>query len=78
MIELKRKDKEVDINLKFYKPLGKKLQISIIGEGDFSHHLIEALFDIIDELSGMENCCHLSKEWIELSNKKIKARMREL
>lgn len=78
MIELRKKDNEVDIALKFYNPIGGKLRISIYAEGDLSHHLIEGIFDIMDRLSRMENCSHLSQEWSELADSKIKARLGEV
>jgi len=78
MIELTKEDKETDIRLKYYKPEGKRLTVSIYAEGDLSHHLIEGLFNIIDQLSTLEGCSHLSKEWKELSDSKIKARLREI
>jgi hypothetical protein len=78
MIELIKKDKEVDIQLKYYKPEGKKLTVSLYATGDLSHHLIEGIFDIIDKLSIMEGCSHLSKEWKDLADSKIKARMNEI
>ncbi len=78
MIQLKLEDKEINIQLKYYKPEGKNLQISIYGEGDLSHHLIEGLFEIIDKLSAMEGCNHLSTQWKELSDSHIKAKMRDI
>lgn len=78
MIELRKKNNEIDIQLKFYQSIGGKVRINIYGEGDLSHHLIEGIFDIVDKLSLQENCSHLSEEWKELSNSKIKARMKEL
>lgn len=78
MIEFIKKDKEVDIRLKYYKPEGKKIICSIYAEGDLSHHLIEGLFDIVDKLSLTEGTFHLSKEWKELSDSKIKARITEI
>ena len=78
MIELKLQNKEINILLKYYEPEGKQVQCSIFAEGDLSHHLIEGLFEIVDRLSRMEGCSHLSKEWKELSDSKIKARMREI
>lgn len=78
MIELRKENKEVEISLKYYKPEGKKPIVSIYATGGLSHHLIEGLFEIIDKLSVMEGCSHLSKEWEELSNSKIKARMNEI
>lgn len=70
MIELKKKDKEVDITLIYIQPVGGKVKVWIEGEGDFSHHLIEGLFDILDKLAGMENCSHRSIEWKERRKKK--------
>ncbi len=78
MIELSKKDNEVDIQLKYYKSEGKKPIVSIYAIADLPHHLIEGLFDIIDKLSIQEGCSHLSKEWKELSDSKIKARLIEI
>jgi len=78
MIELHKKDKEVDIQLKYYEGIGKKPIISIYATGDFSHHLIEGVFDIVDELSKQENCSHLSKEWKDSTDSKIKVRLNEI
>ncbi len=78
MIEFIKEDKEVKINLKYYKPEGKKIICNIYAEGDLSHHLIEGLFDIIDKLSLTEGCSHLSKEWKEITDSKIKARLSEI
>lgn len=78
MLELKKEDKEVKICLKYYQPLGSKVRISIEGEGDLSHHLIEGLFELLDKLSAQENCSHRGKEWKDLAESKIKARLREI
>lgn len=78
MLELKLKDNEVDIQVKYFAPIGKKPTISIYGEGDLNHHLIEGVFEIIDKLSLTEGCNHLSKEWKEISGSRIKARMGEI
>ncbi len=63
MITLQKKDKEVEINLTFEHRLGGKPAIQITGSADLSHHLIEGLFDILDRLSKMEDCCHRAGEW---------------
>jgi len=78
MIELKMKDNEVDIQLKYYQPLGGKIKCSIYAEGDLSHHLIEGLFSIIDKLSTQENCSHKSSEWKTNTKDYIKSRMKEI
>jgi hypothetical protein len=78
MIEMLYKDKEVDIQLKFFAPIGKKPVISIYGTGDCNHHLIEGVFDLLDKISMTEDCGHLSKEWKDISNGRIKIRMNEL
>ena len=63
MIELKIKNKEVDITLNYSRTIGDKPKVEIIGEGDLSHHLVEGLFDIIDKLARMEEVDHNSKQW---------------
>ena len=63
MIEIKKQDKEVDITLKYSASVGGKVKIDILGEGDLSHHLIEGLFDLIDNLARMEVVGHQSSEW---------------
>ena len=63
MIELNKKDKEVDIKLTYSKTIGGKPKIYIEGEGDLEHHLVEGLFDILDKLARMESVSHQSKEW---------------
>ena len=64
MITYRIKNKEVDIHLEYRHELGNKPKIYIEGEGDFSHHLIEGAFDIIDMLAQTENCGHRKGEWI--------------
>jgi hypothetical protein len=63
MIELKLKNKEVDITIQYSQKIGGKPNISLTGEGDLSHHLIEGCFDILDRLARMESVGHQSKEW---------------
>lgn len=63
MIELHKKDKEVNIKLKYSEPIGGKVNIELIGQGDFGHHLIEGLFDLVDRLARMERVGHQSEEW---------------
>ncbi|MCU0822114.1 MAG: hypothetical protein MUC95_06535 [Spirochaetes bacterium] len=63
MIELKKKDKEVDITLKYSQTVGGRVKVDILGEGDLSHHLIEGLFDLVDRLARMEVVGHQSSEW---------------
>jgi imidazoleglycerol phosphate dehydratase HisB len=63
MLELKRKTKEVDITIKYSDSIGGKVKVDILGEGDFSHHLIEELFGLIDKLARMETVGHQSSEW---------------
>lgn len=43
MIELHKKDKEVDITIKYSDLVGSKPKIEILGTGDFKHHLVEGL-----------------------------------
>lgn len=63
MIELKHKDKEIEILLQLKTAVGKKPKIYIEGEGDFLHHLVEGVFDIVDKLARMESIGHSSEEW---------------
>ncbi len=63
MIELSKKDKEVNIELKYSHSVGGKVKVDILGEADLSHHLIEGLFDLIDKLARMETIGHQSNEW---------------
>ena len=63
MLELKRKTKETDITIKFSETVGGKVKIDILGEGDFSHHLIEDTFDLLDKLARQEKVGHQSEEW---------------
>lgn len=63
MIEIKKQDKEISITLKYSETIGGKVKVDILGEGDFSHHLIEGLFDLIDKLARMETVGHQSGEW---------------
>ena len=63
MIEINKKDNEVNIALKYSQTIGGKVKIDILGEGDLSHHLIEGVFDLIDKLARMEVVGHQSNEW---------------
>lgn len=63
MIEITKKDKEVNITIKYSEPVGGKPRIDILGEGDFGHHLIEGVFDLLDKLARMEKIGHQSEEW---------------
>lgn len=63
MLEIKRKTKEVNITLKYSQSIGGRVRIDILGDGDFSHHLIEELFGLIDKLARMETVGHQSEEW---------------
>ena len=63
MIEIKKIDKEVNITLKYSDSIGGKAKIDILGEGDLDHHLIEALFELIDRLARTEKVGHQSEEW---------------
>ena len=63
MIELKHKDKEIEILLQLKTPIGENPKIYIEGEGDFLHHLVEGLFNILDKLARMESIGHSSKQW---------------
>ena len=63
MIELNKVDKEIDICIKYSHTIGGKAKIDVLGEGDFSHHLIEGLYDLIDKLARMEKVGHQSDEW---------------
>lgn len=65
MIEITKKDKEVDITIKYEERIGGKPTVSLYGQGDCSHHLIEGLFDIIDKLASTEKVGHQSSEWIK-------------
>lgn len=63
MFELTKKDKEVEITIKYYEPIGGKPKIELYGSGDFGHHLIEGCFDLLDRLARMERVGHQSNEW---------------
>ena len=63
MIELIKKDKEVDIKLTFSKTIGGLPEIVITATGDLEHHLVEGLFDVLDKLARMESISHQSSEW---------------
>lgn len=63
MIEITKKDKEVNITIKYSESYGEKPRIDILGEGDFGHHLIEGVFDLLDKLARMEKIGHQSEEW---------------
>lgn len=63
MITLTKKDKEVSITLEYTHEIGSKPRISITGEGDFEHHLVEGVFDILDRLARMDSIGHQSSEW---------------
>ena len=63
MIELIKKDKEVDIKLIFNKTIGGLPTIEITATGDLEHHLVEGLFDILDKLARMDSISHQSSEW---------------
>lgn len=63
MIELKKKDNEVDILIQYKSAVGEKPKIYIEGTGDFSHHLVEGVFDLLDKLAKMESIGHNSQEW---------------
>ena len=63
MIIYEIKNKEVNIRLEYQHNLGTKPKVTITGEGDLSHHLIEGLFDIVDKLSRTTNCCHRKEEY---------------
>lgn len=63
MIKLIRKDNEVDIELEFIHQIGSKPKVNITATGDLTHHLIEGLFQIVERLSKMENCCHRAEEY---------------
>ncbi len=65
MIVLKKKDKEVDIVLQYSIKVGGLPTLQIHATGDFSHHLIEGVFGIVDELASMENVGHQSSEWLK-------------
>jgi len=65
MIELTKKDGEVEIKIRYQKKLGGRPTIELFGTGDFDHHLIEGCFDIIDKLASMEGVGHQSEEWIK-------------
>jgi hypothetical protein len=78
MIELRMQDGEVDIQIKYYASIGKKPVISVYGTGDCNHHLIEGMFEILDKLSLAEQGGHLSKEWTDTSDKRIKIRLAEI
>ena len=62
MLELTQKTKEVNISLQYSETIGGKIKIDIVGEGDFSHHLIEELFMLMDKLARMEKIGHQSSE----------------
>lgn len=63
MITLTKKDKEVSITLEYRHEIGSKPMIKIVGEGDFEHHLVEGMFDILDRLARMDRIGHQSEEW---------------
>ena len=63
MLTLTKKDKEVNITIEYNHTVGGKPKITMTGEGDLSHHLIEGCFDILDRLARMEQVGHQSKEW---------------
>lgn len=65
MIVLEKKDKEVDIVLQYSSKVGGQPTLQIHATGDFSHHLIEGVFDVLDKLASMENVGHQSDEWIK-------------
>ncbi len=65
MIVLTKKDKEVDIVLQYSDKVGGKPTLQIYATGDFSHHLIEGVFDIVDKLASSEKVGHQSSEWIK-------------
>ena len=63
MIEIRRKTKEVDIVIKYSESVGEGVKVDILGTGDFSHHLIEEMFGLLDKLARMEKVGHQSQEW---------------
>ena len=63
MIEIKRKTNETDITIKYSETIGGKVKIDILGDGDFSHHLLEDLFILLDKLARQEKVGHQSEEW---------------
>jgi hypothetical protein len=63
MIEIKLKNKEVDIVLQLKTSLGEKPKIYIEGTADLIHHLIEGVFDITDKIAKTEGVGHEAKEW---------------
>jgi hypothetical protein len=65
MIEITKKDKEVEITVRYQEKIGGKPTIQIYGTGDFGHHLIEGTFDILDKLASTEKVGHNSEEWIK-------------
>ena len=60
---IKHKTKEVDIVVNYREPIGGPVKLNIEASGDFSHHLIEELFGVIDKLARMERVGHCSQEW---------------
>ena len=63
MIILTKKDKEVDITIKYSETIGNKPKLDLLGSGDCNHHLIEGCFDLLDKLAKMEKVGHQSSEW---------------
>lgn len=63
MIELTKKDGEVDIKLTYTKTIGGLPKIVIEATGDLEHHVVEGMFDVLDRLARMESISHQSKEW---------------
>lgn len=64
MKTLTKKDREVDIVLTYSEKVGGKPTVTIHATGDCSHHLVEGLFDIVDDLANMEKVGHQSDEWL--------------
>jgi len=63
MIKLEKIDKEVNVVLTYNETVGSKPKVTIDATGDFPHHVIEAVFEIVDRLSRMERIGHNSSEW---------------
>ena len=65
MIEITKKDKEVEITIRYSEKVGGKPTVELFGTGDCAHHLIEGVFDIVDKLATTEKVGHQSSEWIK-------------
>ena len=62
-LRLEESTSEANIVLTYDKTIGGRPMVSLYGTGDLSHHLIEGLFQIIERLSKMSDCCHRAKEY---------------